>query len=211
MEFDEQPVYWMITEIKGSDLPLEEAKYDGWNMERNVWVWRYVWNIQPFQYQKQENKKLIKQFKNRHGYVTVRIYKDGVGTTRTVHRLVAKTFIPNPENLPEVNHKDENKSNNVVSNLEWCTRKYNVYYGTGLERKKEAHAKAIKEGRTSKNTPRNCGENNPNAKLSDADVLYIREHYKKNDKEFGGVPLAKKFGITKHSLYRIIKNQRRKM
>ena len=158
-----------------------------------------------------KTKRLIKQFKNRHGYVTARIYKDGVGTTRTVHRLVAKTFIPNPENLPEVNHKDENKSNNVVSNLEWCTRIYNVYYGTGLERREASHAIAIKEGRTGKNISRNCGENNPNAKLSDADVLYIREHYKKNDKEFGGVPLAKKFGITKHSLYRIIKNQRRKM
>lgn len=158
-----------------------------------------------------KTKRLIKQFKNRNGYVIVRIYKDGVGVTRTVHRLVAKTFIPNPENLPEVNHKDENKSNNVVSNLEWCTRKYNIYYGTGLKRRKELHAKAIKEGRTSKKIPRNCGENNPNAKLSDADVLYIREHYKKNDKEFGGVPLAKKFGVTKHYLYRIIKNKRRKM
>lgn len=158
-----------------------------------------------------KTKRPIKQFKNKHGYVTVRIYKDGIGLTKTVHRLVAKTFIPNPENFPEINHKDENKANNIASNLEWCTRKYNVYYGTGIERKEASRAIAIKEGRTGKNIPRNCGENNPNAKLSDADVLYIREHYKKNDKEFGGVPLSKKFGITKRSLYRIIKNQRRKM
>ena len=73
-----------------------------------------------------KTKRPIKQFKNKHGYVTVRIYKDGIGLTKTVHRLVAKTFIPNPENLPEINHKDENKANNIASNLEWCTRKYNV-------------------------------------------------------------------------------------
>ena len=100
-----------------------------------------------------KTKRLIKQFKNRHGYITVRIYKAGVGTTRTVHRLVAKTFIPNPENLPEVNHKDENQSNNVVPNLEWCTRRYNVYYGTGIERREASRAIAIKEGRTGKNIP----------------------------------------------------------
>lgn len=56
-----------------------------------------------------------------------------------VHRLVAETFIPNIEKLPQVNHKDEDKTNNRVDNLEWCTAKYNINYGSRTERQKNTN------------------------------------------------------------------------
>lgn len=66
--------------------------------------------------------------KSRNGYMQLRLYDNGRAKTVEVHTLVAKAFIPNPNNLPCVNHKDENKTNNKVENLEWCTVKYNVRY-----------------------------------------------------------------------------------
>lgn len=71
------------------------------------------------------------------GYYYVILHKEGVKYTKRVHRLVAETFIPNPDNLPVVNHKDENPLNNTVENLEWCTVQYNNNYGTARERQKE--------------------------------------------------------------------------
>ena len=68
------------------------------------------------------------------GYNRITLCKDGKEKYILIHRLVALAFIPNPYNLPQVNHKDENKKNNNVSNLEWCSIKYNNTYGTRLER-----------------------------------------------------------------------------
>lgn len=68
-------------------------------------------------------------------YQRTRLCKDGKVKNYFIHRLVAQAFIPNPNNYPIVNHKDENPSNNSVDNLEWCTVKYNTNYGTGIERR----------------------------------------------------------------------------
>ena len=76
---------------------------------------------------------LLKLSKNRYGYIQVYLYKNGIRTVFRVHRLVAEAFIPNPDNLPQINHKNEDKSNNCVENLEWCTAKYNNNYGHRTE------------------------------------------------------------------------------
>ena len=68
------------------------------------------------------------------GYKAISLSKDGKVKSFLVHRLVAMAFIPNPNNLPHINHKDETPSNNVVDNLEWCDQKYNSNYGTSKER-----------------------------------------------------------------------------
>lgn len=65
-------------------------------------------------------------------YLSVTLSKDGIRKSYTVHRLIAETFIPNPNNFPQVNHKDENKLNNKIENLEWCDNQYNVTYGDRL-------------------------------------------------------------------------------
>ena len=82
--------------------------------------------------------RYAKELKQSNGttYRTVQLWKNHVGKNYSVHRLVAIAFLPNENNYPQVNHKDENKLNNHVSNLEWCTAKYNQNYGTIIERRK---------------------------------------------------------------------------
>ena len=80
------------------------------------------------------NGKLINQ-SLKNGYLRVNLSKDGKYKNYYVHRLVALAFLPNPNNLPLVNHKDEIRTNNNIDNLEWCDNKYNLTYGTILERK----------------------------------------------------------------------------
>ena len=75
-------------------------------------------------------KKFMKLWDNGHGYLKVRLKKDNKSKIFYVHRLVAEAYISNPENLPTVNHKDENKANNSVNNLEYCTDAYNNLYGS---------------------------------------------------------------------------------
>ena len=68
-------------------------------------------------------------------YLVVGLSKEGKHVHVLVHRLVAEAFVPNPNNLPQVNHKDEDKSNNRADNLEWCDQYYNNHYGTAIARR----------------------------------------------------------------------------
>lgn len=79
------------------------------------------------------------------GYERVLLTVAGKHKSAQVHRLVASAFIENAGNLPEVNHKDENPTNNCVDNLEWCTKKYNLDYGTGRLRSSLSHMVMVEQ------------------------------------------------------------------
>ena len=108
-------------------------------------------------------------FDGKGNYLQVNLYANGKINTKIVHRLVAEAFVDNPDNLPEVNHKDENKCNNAASNLEWCTHVYNNNYGSKI-------------GSTR-------GEKNPMAKITQQDVNFIRN----NSVLLGGTMRNKEF------------------
>ena len=86
-------------------------------------------------------KHVLKACKNRGGYLQVVLCNNGFKKTCSVHQLVARAFIPNPNNYVEINHIDENKENNSVENLEWCSRLHNLTHGTA--RKRAAKSKSI--------------------------------------------------------------------
>lgn len=94
------------------------------------------------------SKKFLKPISDKDGYLKVNLYKDGKMRTFQVHRLVAEAYIPNPENLPEINHKDEVKYHDWVGNLEWCNHEYNLNYGTRNERASQSARGGVhKKGR----------------------------------------------------------------
>lgn len=90
------------------------------------------------------NLRIVKLGHGSRGYMNVCLCDHGKQTTRNVHRIVAETFIPNPDNLPCVNHKDEDKTNNDVSNLEWCSYYYNNTYGDRLTKSAIKRGKPVK-------------------------------------------------------------------
>lgn len=88
-------------------------------------------NVKSFKY---KTPRILKYHNDELGYARLILRKNNKSIGCSVHKLVAEAFIPNPNNLPVVNHKDENPRNNDVSNLEWCTHEYNNNYGTKIER-----------------------------------------------------------------------------
>lgn len=90
--------------------------------------------------------KILKPGVDRDGYLLVVLCKNTTHTTHKVHRLVAQAFLPNPDNYPQINHKDENKQNNMVDNLEWCDNKYNNNYGIKNDWNKKAIIQTTLDG-----------------------------------------------------------------
>lgn len=129
-----------------------------------------------------KSKKILKQRIKKtksNSYYMIDFHENGKVKSYMVHRVIASCFIPNPNNLPQVNHKDENGLNNNIGNLEWCTNKYNCNYGTRNKRLsdkskerlcnpennpmfKKEHSKESKE-KMSKNHYNCKGKNNPRA------------------------------------------------
>lgn len=97
--------------------------------------------VKSLNYRRSGYPGVLKTENNGNGYFALSLCKNGVTEHLYVHRLVAKAFITNPDNLPEVNHKKEFETdNNCVDNLEWCNRKYNVNYGTRTQRQMDTRA-----------------------------------------------------------------------
>ena len=87
--------------------------------------------------------KILKPGTQQNGYLTVNLSKNGIYRTYYIHRLVSSEFLPNPDNLPQINHLSEDKLNNSVENLEWCTAKENINYGTRNKRISEKLSKQV--------------------------------------------------------------------
>ena len=109
------------------------------NLEINKEIWKKIkdyenYMISNFGRVKSLKRNLILKPEIRRQYYSVQLYKNKNQNNFQIHRLVAITFIKNPHNLKYVNHKDENKLNNHVDNLEWCTASYNTNYGTAIKR-----------------------------------------------------------------------------
>ena len=88
-------------------------------------------------------EKILKQSTNNGGYKYVWLHKDGSKKIFKIHRLVAIAFIPNPNGFKCINHRDENRENNCVFNLEWCTHSYNNSYGTRVDKFRKKMGKVV--------------------------------------------------------------------
>ncbi len=100
-------------------------------------------NVKSLGNDKTRKERILKPAKDKDGYLMVGLCKQGERKYHKIHRLVAQEFFPNPNNYPEVNHKDEDKTNNQVTNLEFCDRKYNINYGTHTERSALSRSKPV--------------------------------------------------------------------
>jgi hypothetical protein len=128
---------------------------------------------------------ILKPCYDGNGYLQSSLRIDGKFMANKTHRIVAQTFIPNPDNLPQINHKNGNKEDCSVENLEWCTGEYNLKH-------------AIETGLTD-----NVGIKNAAAKLTDSDVIKIKELKGK----ITHAKLAEMFNVTEPAIWKILNNR----
>lgn len=137
--------------------------------------------------QKRKGRIIIPYRSKRTGYYMVVLSKNGVHKTKNIHRLMAVAHIPNPENKPQVNHKDGNKVNNKIENLEWVTHKENIIH---------AFENKLVKG--------SVGEGSHLSKLKKEDVLIIRDMLSKGVSM--GV-IARKYLVSRSSIFSIKHNE----
>ena len=133
-----------------------------------------------------KTKRILHQFVGKDGYLRVQFD----GKTKTVHRIVAKSFLKTSKNKLVVNHKDGNKQNNNISNLEWVT---------SSENQKHAYQNNLK--------PRLIGIKNGRCKLTNENVEFIKKNYVPFSKIYGAKALSKRFGVAPQTISAIITGQ----
>ena len=165
------------------------------DLDGEIWRWisGYEGDYQESNYGRTKSfqynePRIMVPIMNQKGYLRVKLHKNGVDKTYSVHILVGRTFVPNPEGKPEINHIDGNKFNNFAENLKWSTRTENIRHAfeTGLQKQ---------------------GADYPTAIFTPEQILEIRQIYIKGDSEFGTTGLAKKFGVSKSTIKEIVKGK----
>lgn len=133
-----------------------------------------------------KTKHVLREYIGKDGYLRTQFD----GKTRTVHKEIAKAFLPTDGIKTYVNHKDGNKTNNAVENLEWCTFSENI---------KHAYNNGLMRSKTGMNNGRNI--------LSEEDVKYIREHCKKRDPVYSRKALAERFNVAHQTISAVMTGQ----
>ena len=151
------------------------------SLDRQEWLH----NRHENPYLRKRKGKILSQHMSNVGYMQVALYINGKMYAPLVHRLVAKAFIDNPNNFPEVNHEDGNKLNNSIENLNWCTRTENSLHSTKVLNK-------------------NKGENSGMSLLTEEQVLNILSQL---DLGVSQTKLGEQFNVTNHTIHKIYKRK----
>ena len=165
---------------------IKEEKWNDISGYTGVYQASTFGNIRSFY----RSQRILKPFFSKGGYKLVKLCRDRKEKTLSIHRLVAITFIPNPNNLPQVNHLDGNKRNNNILNLEWTTNGLN---------KKHAYSIGL--------TVPLMGEQRSNAKLSNQLVLIIRKLYQDFPKNILAIFFSNELNVSDAIIYDVLANR----